>query len=66
MKRVYAYVTSPTGFTHVVKELTSKLGYSRMTLCNRRITVTKDWIYGDETLSGVSANCETCKRRVIR
>lgn len=61
MTETYVYVTSPTGIIHLAAdELTPILHWSRRTLCGCVINVNHDWTYGDETLSGVTADCIPC------
>lgn len=57
---MYEYVTSPgNGTMHVVKGTALRGG---RTLCGRLLT--KKWLIGDETQTGLAATCERCRSSV--
>jgi len=57
------YVQAPSGTTHLVKEARFP-GLVSRTLCGRRVE--PFWEYGDETPSGIAADCDVCKGRKDR
>jgi len=57
----YVYVTSPTTDTHIADESATPPYWPRRTLCGCVIHVDRGWVFSDETLSGVSADCDSCR-----
>lgn len=59
---VFDYITAPNETVHLTRQIPWESLPS--TLCGR--TSTNDWLFGDETVSGICATCKTCRRIMTR